>query len=94
MVRRLSDIDAGSAVNLSAPPVTPVIPDNARLLTYKDMKGRWGPAVPTINTLQKEIAAGRAAVTTELLHFLRNWLVQHIGVVDKKVGEFMRQHVR
>ena len=29
----------------------------------------------------------------ELLHFLRNWLTQHMEAVDKKVGVFMRQNV-
>ena len=42
---------------------------------------------------QKAFAEGRATVTMELLQFLRNWLVQHIGVVDKKVAAHFQQQV-
>ena len=40
---------------------------------------------------QKAFEAGRAAVTMELLQFLRDWLTHHIGTVDKRVGEHLTQ---
>jgi len=33
----------------------------------------------------------RAAATLDMLTFLNDWLVQHIGSVDKKLGAFLRE---
>lgn len=38
-----------------------------------------------------DLAADRAVVTIDVMQFLREWLVQHIGRIDKKVGEYLRQ---
>jgi hemerythrin len=38
-----------------------------------------------------DLAADRAVVSIDFLQFLREWLVQHIGQMDKKVGEYLRQ---
>jgi hemerythrin-like metal-binding protein len=61
---------------------------------YQQHKAEHQALTEKVVQFQQSVASGRATVTMELLHFLRNWLVQHIGVVDKKVGAFMRQHVR
>jgi hemerythrin len=40
-----------------------------------------------------DLAADRAVVTIDVLQFLREWLVQHIGQMDKKVGDYIgRSH--
>lgn len=38
-----------------------------------------------------DLVADRAVVTIDVLQFLREWLVHHIGQMDKKVGEYLRQ---
>ena len=38
-----------------------------------------------------EAAADRVVVTIDVLQFLREWLVHHIGQMNKKVGEYLRQ---
>jgi len=38
-----------------------------------------------------EVAADRVVVTIDVLHFLKDWLVNHIGQMDKKIGEYLRQ---
>jgi len=40
---------------------------------------------------QKSFESGRATVTMDLLHFLRDWLTHHIGAVDKRVGDYLKQ---
>jgi hemerythrin len=40
---------------------------------------------------QRSFEMGQATMTVELLQFLSNWLTSHIGAVDRKVGEFLRQ---
>jgi len=34
---------------------------------------------------------GRAAISVELMQFLSKWLTHHIGSLDKKVGDHLRQ---
>ena len=60
---------------------------------YQQHKAEHQALTEKVVLFQKQVAEGRALVTMELLTFLRNWLVQHIGVVDKKVGAFLRQRV-
>ncbi len=38
---------------------------------------------------QAEFTAGRAAVTVQLLQFLKNWLVQHIKASDQQYAPFL-----
>lgn len=40
---------------------------------------------------QKDFAAGRSVLTIDLMQFLKNWLSQHIGKIDQKVAEFLKQ---
>lgn len=44
--------------------------------------------VTQVETLQKKIHSGSAAISFELLHFLRNWLHKHILSEDKKYAHF------
>ncbi len=34
----------------------------------------------------------RASVTLDMLRFLNDWLVQHIGEVDQKMAPFLKEH--
>jgi hemerythrin len=45
-----------------------------------------------VAAFQKDFAAGRVAITVELMNFLKNWLSHHIGVIDKKVGAYLAEH--
>lgn len=44
--------------------------------------------VDEVEALQNKIHSGQAAVSFELLHFLRNWLTKHILGEDMKYAEF------
>jgi hemerythrin len=44
--------------------------------------------VNEVVALQNKIHSGKAAISFELLHFLRTWLTRHILGEDKKYGEF------
>lgn len=39
---------------------------------------------------QADFQAGRVAMTVDLMHFLREWLVHHIGDRDCKVGAYLK----
>ncbi|MDR0634775.1 MAG: bacteriohemerythrin [Azoarcus sp.] len=48
--------------------------------------------VAEVEALQSRIHSGSAAISFELLHFLRNWLSKHIMGEDKKYSEFFAAH--
>ena len=39
--------------------------------------------------LQGEFAANRLMITIDVMHFLRDWLTDHIRVTDKALGKFL-----
>ena len=39
-----------------------------------------------VDALQTKLERENAAISFELLHFLKNWLVQHINDSDKRFG--------
>lgn len=39
---------------------------------------------------QKNFEAGRAALSVDLLQFLKDWLQHHIGETDRKVAAFLK----
>jgi hemerythrin len=43
----------------------------------------------TIQALQNEYAAGKLGISIETMHFLKNWLNDHILKVDKLAGAFL-----
>jgi len=47
--------------------------------------------VEDVEALQQKIDSGHAAISFELLQFLRNWLTRHILSEDMKYGNFFRQ---
>ncbi|MDR2637438.1 MAG: bacteriohemerythrin [Zoogloeaceae bacterium] len=46
--------------------------------------------VEEVEALQHKIASGHAAISFELLQFLRNWLTKHILEEDMKYGAFFK----
>lgn len=40
--------------------------------------------------LQKEFMAGRASMSVEVLQFLKDWLVNHIGKSDQEIAAYLR----
>jgi hemerythrin len=40
---------------------------------------------------QTDFNAGRAIMTLDLMHFLKNWLAHHIGKTDQRVAAFIRE---
>jgi hemerythrin len=68
---------------------------------YEEHCEKHRALVTEVEVLQRKIASGQVAISFELLHFLRNWLTQHILGEDRKYGEFFknggqqhRDHVR
>ncbi|MCL2075517.1 MAG: bacteriohemerythrin [Betaproteobacteria bacterium] len=43
-----------------------------------------------VDALQQKVASGQAAISFELLQFLRNWLTKHILSEDAKYGVFFK----
>jgi hemerythrin len=39
---------------------------------------------------QEDYHAGRATITVQLLHFIKDWLVQHIGSSDLKMAPWLK----
>ena len=59
---------------------------------YEDHCALHRNLVSEVEALQGRIHSGSAAISFELLHFLRNWLSKHILGEDKKYGEFFATH--
>lgn len=48
--------------------------------------------IKKITDFKDDIDAGKLAASTELIRFLKDWLVKHIMVVDAKYTDFMHEH--
>jgi hemerythrin len=48
--------------------------------------------IQEVVALQTKLDAGQAAISFELLHFLKVWLTKHIGESDKRFGQFALSH--
>lgn len=44
-----------------------------------------------INSLQRDMDQGRVVLSTTLMKFLKNWIVEHIAIEDKKYGQYHKQ---
>jgi len=58
---------------------------------YHQHKTEHDALTHKVAQFRDDLAADRVVVTIDLLQFLRNWLVNHIGQMDKKIGEYIRQ---
>lgn len=62
-----------------------------RILGYPDYerhKGEHQALIAQVTQLQEKLARGEAAITFELLHFLKVWLTRHILGSDKVYGRY------
>lgn len=55
---------------------------------YTDHKRQHDILISEVKELQEKLASGKASVTFELLHFLRNWLTRHIMEDDQHYSPF------
>jgi len=44
-----------------------------------------------VDALQQKVDKEKVAISFELLHFLRNWLIQHINDSDKRFGQHFQK---
>jgi len=64
-----------------------------RLTNYPDFekhKGQHEELIAQVQALQAKLDSGTATISFELLHFLKNWLTNHILGTDKKFGNFFK----
>jgi hemerythrin len=57
---------------------------------YEEHCGLHKALVDEVEALQHKIASGQAAISFELLQFLRNWLTKHILGEDMKYGRYFK----
>ena len=55
---------------------------------YNDQKKEHDFFIEKIKGFQSDLNAGKLTLSIEISTFLKNWLVNHISVVDKKYGSF------
>lgn len=48
--------------------------------------------IAEVVSMQEKIKSGKAAISFELLHFLHNWLKNHIQVEDMQYSRYFAQH--
>jgi len=58
---------------------------------YRQHKAEHDALTRKVAQFRDDLAANRVVVTIDVLQFLRDWLVNHIGQMDKKIGEYVRQ---
>lgn len=46
--------------------------------------------ITKVEQVYNDLSAGKIGLSMELMYFLKNWLLNHIMVVDKKFGDFMQ----
>ncbi len=56
---------------------------------YLNHKSQHGFFVRKVNEFQEKFKSGSATLSIEILNFLKDWLVNHIKVVDKELGKFL-----
>ncbi len=59
---------------------------------YLSHKGEHDELTRKVQDLKKRFDSGNAALTVEVMAFLKNWLTNHIQGTDKKYGAFFAQH--
>ncbi len=48
--------------------------------------------VEKIHDFQQKFSKGQILLSLEVMSFLRDWLIQHIGKMDKEYADFFHQH--
>lgn len=58
----------------------------------KDHKKLHGIFIQKIADFKRDLEGGKLTASTELIRFLKDWLIKHIMVVDAKYTDFMHEH--
>ncbi len=67
------------------------IMQESRYPEYNRHKAEHDELTRKVVQFREQVVANRVVVTIDILNFLRDWLVNHIGQMDKKIGEYLRQ---
>lgn len=59
---------------------------------YAQHKALHDQLTARVAAFQKDFAAGRTAMTIDILQFLKDWLGHHIGGTDRKIAAFLKQN--
>ena len=57
---------------------------------YQQHKAEHDALTAKVVQFAKDVEADRAIVTIDVLQFVREWLVNHIGHMDNKVGQYVQ----
>lgn len=58
---------------------------------YKAHKGEHKKFVKKVLTFQKDFKGDKLALSSDVMEFLRNWLINHIMETDKKYAPFFNE---
>lgn len=58
---------------------------------YKQHKEVHDQLTARVIEFQKDFEASRTVMTIDLMHFLKNWLAQHIGQTDTKIAAYLKE---
>jgi hemerythrin len=59
---------------------------------YEEHWAHHRDLIAEVESMQAKISSGKAAISFELLHFLRNWLTKHILGEDMKYSRYFAKH--
>lgn len=59
---------------------------------YLAHKGEHEKFVKQVLDFKNDFDSGKAAMTLEVMNFLKDWLLNHISGTDKKYGPFFNEH--
>jgi len=57
---------------------------------YPEHKAEHDKLTAQVLAFQSDFNAGRAVLSIDLMHFLKNWLAHHIGKIDQKVASYIK----
>ncbi len=58
---------------------------------YRQHKAEHDALTLKVVQFRDDVAANRAVISIDVLQFLREWLIIHIGQTDKKIAAYLRQ---
>jgi hemerythrin len=61
---------------------------------YRQHKAEHDALTRKVVQFRNEVAADRVVVTIDVLQFLKDWLVNHIGHMDQGIGDYIRRQQR
>lgn len=59
---------------------------------YLAHKAEHRAFVEKVTSFQQKYNEGKTGLSTEIMSFLKDWLVNHILSTDKKLGTFLKEH--